>query len=446
MIYPEKLRAALSQIKGTVDKEGVIDLTNKPTHYPVLCSTGSLGLDIALGGALPKGRIIEYFGQESSGKTTAALHAIADCQKKNPTCFCAFLDAEQAFDKAYALTIGIDLERLIFIQTTSSENYLQSLEILIDSGEIALFVVDSTNALVPQSELDGDAGELKVGLVARHMSSHLRKIVSSLNKSNSSIIYISQMREKIGVMWGDPNVIGVGNAMKFYASIRVGFQIIERLKNGEDYIGNRVKATVKKNKLAPPFKVAIYDLMYGEGISQQSEIIPACLEYGLLVKTGAGLELGFETPIWTGIIDTTEVKTMEALKREDLAIVYKELKLRLDAKLGKITEEEVTKELATDYEKGKENQEMFENYFKIAQDFSGKSKDAEAIYYFRLSLFYIPNHKGAQTKLKAVEKRASDKEAKGTKINWVIENENGEKINVQTNEVLKEEVIVSTGE
>lgn len=250
-----------------------------------LIPSGSLSLDIALGGGYPQGRIIEIYGPESSGKTTAALHAIAEVQKNGGTA--AFIDAEHALDPAYARKLGVDTDNLLVSQPDNGEQALEIVETLVRSSAVDLVVVDSVAALVPQAEIDGDMGDSHMGLQARLMSQALRKLTGVINKSNTTIIFINQIRMKIGVMFGNPETTTGGNALKFYASVRLDIRRIGQIKSGEDIVGNRTKVKVVKNKIAPPFRVAEFDIMYNEGISKTGDVLDLAVLHEIVGKAGA---------------------------------------------------------------------------------------------------------------------------------------------------------------
>ena len=280
------LDAALSQIERAFGKGSIMRLGQNPNVDIEAISTGSLGIDIALGiGGLPKGRIIEIYGPESSGKTTLALSVIAQSQKKGGTC--AFIDAEHALDPSYAKKIGVDIDNLLISQPDAGEQALEIADTLVRSGAIDVLVVDSVAALVPKAELEGEMGDSHMGLQARLMSQALRKLTSTVSRSNTLIIFINQIRMKIGVMFGNPETTTGGNALKFYASVRIDLRRIGSIKDKEDVIGSQTRVKIVKNKVAPPFKIVDFDIMYGEGISKTGELIDLGVKAGIVEKAGA---------------------------------------------------------------------------------------------------------------------------------------------------------------
>ena len=281
------LSAALSQIERQFGKGSVMRLGKNDRSMDIeTISTGSLGLDIALGvGGLPKGRVVEIYGPESSGKTTLALHCVAEAQKKGG--ICAFIDAEHALDPVYARKLGVNIDELLISQPDTGEQALEICDTLVRSGAVDVLVVDSVAALVPKAELEGEMGESLPGLQARLMSQALRKLTASINKSHTMVIFINQIRMKIGVMYGSPETTTGGNALKFYASVRLDIRRIGAIKDRDEVIGNTTRVKVVKNKLAPPFKQVEFDIMYGEGVSKMGEILDLGVKAGVVEKSGA---------------------------------------------------------------------------------------------------------------------------------------------------------------
>src|SRR3989339_285325 len=330
MSNAEKLKA----LKLTIDKidkdfgKGSVMMMNEKSTAPMeVVSTGSLGLDAALGvGGLPKGRIVEIYGPESSGKTTVAIHVIAEAQKKGG--MCAIIDAEHAFDSAYAQKLGVDVDNLLISQPDYGEQALEIADRLILSGALDVVVIDSVAALVPKGELVGEMGDSKMGLQARLMSQALRKLTATINKTNTICIFINQLREKIGVMFGNPETTTGGNALKFYASVRLDIRRQAQIKDGDEAIGNHVKVKVVKNKVAPPFRKAEFDIMYGEGISRTYEILDLATEHNIVKKSGSWFSYG-DTKLGQGrdavkkiLIDNPELADeIEAKIRAKLIVV-----------------------------------------------------------------------------------------------------------------------------
>ena len=318
------LKMTIDKLEKSYGKGIVMRMDDENIVKVDTISTGSLGLDIGLGvGGFPKGRVVEIYGPESSGKTTLAMHCIAEAQKKGG--ICAFVDAEHAFDKFYAENIGIDTNELLISQPDDGEQALEIADNLIRSGAIDVIVIDSVAALVPRAELEGDMGDSKMGLHARLMSQALRKLTGTINKTGCICIFINQLREKIGVMFGNPETTTGGNALKFYASVRLDIRRTGSIKDGVDIIGNRVKVKVAKNKVAPPFRVVEFDIMYGQGISKVGEIIDLGVENNVVKKSGSWFSYG-ETRLGQGrdsvkqlLLDNPEM--MEEIEQKLFAVI-----------------------------------------------------------------------------------------------------------------------------
>ena len=327
-VNQEKLKAlqlTMDKIEKSYGKGAIMKLGDSVVEDMPAISTGSIGLDAALGvGGLPKGRVVEIYGPESSGKTTLALHAIAESQKLGG--IAAFIDAEHAFDRFYAQKLGINIDELLISQPDNGEQALEITENLIRSGAIDIIVIDSVAALTPKSEIEGEMGDSKMGLQARLMSQALRKLTSTISKTGCCCIFINQLREKIGVMFGNPETTTGGNALKFYASVRLDIRRISQIKDNENAIGNRVRVKVVKNKVAPPFRMAEFDLIFGEGISKVGEIIDLGVEFNIIKKAGSWFSYG-ETKLGQGrdgvkklLLDNPELADeLEQLVRAALA-------------------------------------------------------------------------------------------------------------------------------
>lgn len=324
-INKEKLKAlevTLGKIEKDFGKGTIMKLGDQAIEDVRVISTGSVGLDMALGvGGIPRGRVIEIYGPEASGKTTLAIHAIAEAQKAGGVA--AIVDAEHAFDRFYAEKLGVDIENLLISQPDNGEQALEVADHLIRSGALDIVVIDSVAALTPKAEIEGEMGDSRMGLQARLMSQALRKLTANINRTNTCCIFINQLRDKIGVMFGNPETTTGGNALKFYASVRLDIRRISQIKEGEDTTGNRTRVKVVKNKLAPPFRKAEFDIMFGEGISRTGEIIDMGVEHNIITKSGSWFSYG-ETRLGQGREAVRQILTDNPELSEELTLKIKE--------------------------------------------------------------------------------------------------------------------------
>ena len=337
----KSLDVAKAQIERQFGKGAIMRLGESATQRLPSISTGALSLDIALGiGGVPRGRVVEIFGPESSGKTTLALHVVAEAQRNGG--IAAFIDAEHALDPVYAKALGVDVDELLISQPDTGEQALEIADILIRSGALDVVVIDSVAALVPRAEIEGEMGDTHVGLQARLMSQALRKLTANINRSQTTAVFINQLREKIGVMFGSPEVTPGGRALKFYSTVRIDIRRIEAIKDGQENVGNRVRAKVVKNKLAPPFRLAEFDIMFGEGISREGSLLDVAVEQGIVRKSGA----------WYSYDDDQLGQGREASKRflrENPEVVV-QLQAKVMEAVGLIEPEEEAVEEATEEE------------------------------------------------------------------------------------------------
>ncbi len=342
----KKLDTVFDQIEKQFGEGSLMRLgTDNVKQVPAI-STGALSIDLALGiGGVPKGRVVEIYGPESSGKTTLSLHVAAEAQKAGGVA--AFIDAEHALDPVYAGALGVDIDELLVSQPDTGEQALEIADMLIESGGVDIVIIDSVAALVPKSEIDGEMGQSHVGLQARLMSQALRKLTASINKTQTTVIFINQIREKIGVMWGSPETTSGGRALKFYASVRIDIRRIETLKVGAEMIGNRVRAKIVKNKVAPPFREAEFDIIFGKGISREGSLLDVGVEHGIVRKGGAWFTYD-EVQLGQG----KENSKNYLRENPDLAL---QLENDVYKAVGMIDSEDVTKENDTDIEESKEN-------------------------------------------------------------------------------------------
>lgn len=417
--YSAKLDKVLAEINTKFGTNTIIDLEDEKRNVEILCSTGSIGLDLAIGGGFPKGRVIEIYGPESSGKTTLAIHAIADVQKKGG--IAAFIDVENAFDAFYARNLGVDIKRLIFSQPDNGEQALDTIYALCCSGEVDLIVCDSVAAIMPKAEIEGDAGDSKMGLRARLINQSVVKIVPQANKNGCTVIFLNQLRDTIGNFYGPFETTTGGKGLKFFASIRLDIRRLARnegeLESGEKgYVSTTVRVKSVKNKCFPPFREAEFDILFGKGISQESEYISAALKLNILKKTNSGICFTEETPLFPSEtpIASSQPKLVTAFDEIDsenhpLYWVQREIVLRVQVAMEKIKEEELDAELAPIYEKKEKDNEYAKQYLELASKASSSSKILEAKYYIDLAFEKSPFDKDIVTKYKAITKRYSEK-------------------------------------
>lgn len=407
--FSAKLNGLLNQIEKEQGNDIIISLeATSDNSYPKMASWGSITMDIASGGGLPKGRALEIYGWESSGKTTIAITAAIQVQRNGG--IVVIIDQEHALDYGYCAKLGLDLSRVIVLQPDTAEQAINCVELFAKSDEVDLIILDSVAALAPEAELEGESGDLKVGLIARLMSQHMRKVIPMLKKNGCTAIYINQFREKIGVMYGDNKTLTGGNALKFYCTQRCEVKRRDKIDAGDqNYTGNEIEVEFKKNKLAPPFRKAYFSIIFGEGISRESEIINACFDLELIVKSNTGPTPNFETPVWSGPLESTEAKVLEKLKTPEYQDIYFELQQRLEAKLGNLTAEEFDAAILPLHTKYEKINEDYKTFMEKASFYSGKSKYLESKFYLEQALKARPLDKEAPKKLKIMDQKIKEK-------------------------------------
>jgi len=417
MEYSSKLKGILEEIKKTEASDIYIDLSDKDRAFPLLSSSGSVGLDIAMGGGIPKAAIIEIYGPEHSGKTTIALHSIIEYQKLDKANIAAFIDVEHSFSHTYFENLGGTLDQLLFFQPNTAEQCLNVIEKLAYSGEVQLIVLDSVAALVSEAETKAETGDLKLGLIARFMSAHMRKVVAS-SKQETTIIYINQLREKIGVIYGSPEVTTGGKALKFYSSIRLDVRRKGTEKHQEDgkdiHTAAKTKVKVVKNKVAAPFKVAEFNIEFGTGISRISEIVDVALTLGVLEKRSAGIFPNYDSLFWTEEkIESTANYATEILQEPEFKALYEEIYTKVKIELKQITEAEAKKYLEELFKTEKVKYDIYDLNWDLGSKASLSSKHIEAYHHLKLAYEALPYRKECETKFKAVVKRIEERLDKG---------------------------------
>lgn len=435
--YSDKLQATLNNINKVFGNNTIINLEEAPKDYPRLCGWGSVALDKATGGGVPKGRIVEIFGPEGSGKTTLALHATAETQKVGE--IAAYIDAEHSYDPIYAEAIGVDNNSILFSQPDNGEQAIEVMRMLIASGEVSIIIIDSVAALVPQAELDGASGELKVGLQARLMSQAMRMIVGAASKTNTTILFLNQLREKIGVFYGNPEVTTGGNALKFYASMRLD---LRRIGKGEETVGgektffsSKVRIKVIKNKLAPPFREAEIEIIFGKGISKEAELVSAALMYNLFERTEDGVFIKYDTPLYPKdlALEYKEENVAQILNTPLFEDIKTEVLFRVDCHEKKINEAAVEADLKELHQKWITRMAEADAAWQEHGYYSGKSLPDEALYLVNKAIGLNPFNKEYKVKQKAIEKRIKNAKT-------LLTFKDGSIINLETGEEIKPNV------